>query len=110
MWGFWSHPVSGLTQETSPESGSGPRGSAKTARPRAPLVGTHKIGAARRARTESATNGRAGAKTGPALPTPDCRCKADKTHAGSCGGSRGIWDSVGDLGAWRDVGVVAARR
>src|SRR5258706_13128701 len=29
VWGFWSHPVSGLTQETSPGSGSGPRGSWK---------------------------------------------------------------------------------
>src|SRR5271156_2530780 len=32
VWGFWrswSHPVSGLTQETSPGSGSGPRGSGK---------------------------------------------------------------------------------
>src|ERR1700731_4617024 len=26
-WVLWSHPVSGLTQETSPGSGSGPRGS-----------------------------------------------------------------------------------
>ena len=29
VWGVWSHPVSGLTQETSPGSGSGPRGSGK---------------------------------------------------------------------------------
>src|SRR3954447_1494836 len=29
VWGIWSHPVSGLTQETSPGSGSGPRGSVK---------------------------------------------------------------------------------
>ena len=37
--------LAGLTKETSPESGSGPRGSAKAATPRARLAGTRrKIG------------------------------------------------------------------
>src|ERR1700733_9443623 len=63
VWLIWSHPYLGLTQETSPGSGSGPRGSAKQLdhghrRPvpvkKSSMLIEHEI--------ECATKGRVGAK------------------------------------------------
>ena len=77
MWGIWSHPVSGLTQETSPGSGSGPRGSGKQLDhghrwpvpvEKSPLLNEHVH--------ECATRGRGCAKEPYCAARPRCRFTA----------------------------------